>query len=82
MNVLLFTIIAVPLLYVAVCAMSSCYLGCEHWVYWWESSIQKRDQIREAELGKMAVFRAAYEKATAAIVTAEIVTHHRQHVPV
>ena len=66
---------------VAVCVVASCWFACKHWVFWWDSNIQKRAQISEAHLLEMAVCRAAYEKATAEKSATEIATHQQEGVP-
>ena len=67
-------LIIVIIMNVIACTLAFCYSGCEYWVFYWDSNIQKRARQREDYLEQMAACRAAYEQATKARASAEKAT--------
>jgi 16S rRNA C1402 (ribose-2'-O) methylase RsmI len=67
-------LILVMIMGVTACTLAFCCSGCEYWVFYWDSNIQKRARQREDHLEQMAICRAAYEQATKARASAEKAT--------
>jgi hypothetical protein len=64
-------LIVVMIMGVTACTLAFCCTGCEYYVFYLDSNIQKRAQEREDHIQQMAVCRAAYEQATKARASAE-----------